>query len=100
MHKYKLYKVTVEKEFVVAAPEEHTLQEVEKSIDSIMTIHADSLRDEGLSHVLAEEIKTLGELPAGWVPGCLPYTNHNYVNMPEELVNLPISEYLKENATN
>jgi hypothetical protein len=97
MTDYKLYKVTVEKEFVVAAPVDLKITEVENSVENIMIIHEDSLRSEGLSHVVAEEINDLGALPAGWEGGCIPYTNFKYSNMPEALVNKTIKEYLNGN---
>jgi hypothetical protein len=99
MSEYKLYKITVEQEFVVASPAELTTEEVEKSVGNIMIIHQDSLTREGLSNVVAEEIKTEGDLPAGWETGCLPYSNYTYHRMPENIVNKPIKKFL-ENGTN
>ena len=98
--KYKLYKVTVEKEFVVAAPEEQSIQDVENSVENIMIIHESSLRTEGLSNVVAEEIKDQGGLPTGWWVNCLPYVNHTHISMPEEIVNKTIADFLKDNGAN
>ena len=94
MEEYKLYKVTVEKEFVIAMPSSMSINDIEGSVENIMIINADSLRDEGLSHVLVENIHHLGDLPGGWEGRCLPYLNRRAVNMPEELVNKTIEEYL------
>lgn len=99
MSKYKLYKITVEKEFVVVSPAEMTTEEVEKSVANIMVIHNDSLTSEGLSNVVAEEIKTEGDLPAGWETDCLPYSNHPYQRIPEDILNKTIKKFL-ENGTN
>lgn len=99
MSEYKLYNVTIEKEFVIAAPAELSLQEVEKSVENIMIIHNDSLLSEGISHVVAEELKTEGDLPAGWETGCLPYTNYPISHAPRELINKTIKEFL-EDGTN
>ena len=95
MSNYKLYRVTVEKEFVVAAPSALAITEVENSVETIMRIHEDSMRSEGLSHVVAEGINDIGELPAGWDGLCIPYTAFNHTNTPRELVNKTIKEYLQ-----
>ena len=92
MSKYKLYKITVEKEFIVAAPEEDSLQTVENTVNSIMRIHADSMRSEAPTHVVAEELHDLGNLPKEWDGNCLPYTNHHPATMPRELINTSIQE--------
>lgn len=94
MKKYKLYTVRVEKTFVVAAPIEQSVDEVENTIENIMTIHEDAMRSDGLTHVLAEEMRSLNDLPAGWVPSCLPYTNYSYARIPEDLVNKSIEDLL------
>jgi hypothetical protein len=96
--KYKLYKMTVEKTFVVAAPAEQSLKEVESSANNIMLIHYDSMTNEEPTHIVAEEIKTVGDLPDKWELECLPYTNYRYVNMPEEIVNKTIKQFLNEYA--
>jgi hypothetical protein len=62
-----------------------------------MIIHNDSMLREAPTHVLAEEINTLADLPAGWEPDCLPYTNYTYSEMPEHIVNKTIEEHLKCN---
>lgn len=96
MKNYKLYTVRVEKEFVVAAPIELDALDVENSIENIMNIHESSMRSEGLTHVLAEELKDLGALPPGWDPSCLPYSNYPYSRIPEDLVNKSIKELLAD----
>lgn len=95
--KYKLYKVTIEKQIVVAAPAKLSRGEVECSIHNVQVIHADSLIYEPNSFVLAEEIKDLGELPEGWTAEALPYFNASSIVMPKELVNKTIKQYLSEN---
>lgn len=98
--KYKLYKVTVEREFVVAAPAELDVEEVEKSVDNIMVIHSDSMMSEPCTHVLAQEIRTTGDLPSGWEPGCLPYANYSSYTIPRDLINKTIGNILDENGIN
>jgi hypothetical protein len=94
MKNYQLYTVRVEKEFVVAAPIELSVDDVEKSVENIMCIHESSMRSDGLTHVFAEEFNDLGSLPAGWDPSCLPYSNYPYSRIPEDLVNKSIKELL------
>ena len=96
---YKLYKITVEKEFVVASRAALSVEDVENSIKNIMTIHCDSMRSEDPTHILAQEIKSAGDLPHGWETACLPYTNYQHSCVPKELVNKTIKEYL-EDGTN
>ena len=100
MQKYKLYKVTVEREFVIAAPAELAIEDVEKSVDNIMVIHSDSMVSEPCTHVLAQEIRSAGDLPRDWEVGCLPYTNHTTYSMPRELINKTIENILNENGIN
>lgn len=94
MKNYQLYTVRVEKEFVVAAPIEMGVLDVEKSVENIMCIHESSMRSDGVTHVLAEELKDLDSLPPGWDPSCLPYSNYPYSRIPEDLVNKSIKELL------
>lgn len=94
MKNYKLYKVTVEKVFVVAAPVEQSVDTVESSITNIMHIHADSMRSEDPTHILAEEIHCLSNIPPGWEDSCLPYANYPYSRIPEDLLNKSIKELL------
>jgi hypothetical protein len=98
MNKYKLYKVTKEKEFVVAATADHTLEQVEDSVDNVMIIHNDSLMIEPATHVLAEGIKTLGDLPDEWNGTCLPYLNMKSSDIPMEMVNKTIKDFLEDGA--
>lgn len=98
MSKYKLFKVTIEKEFVVAAPAGTFPVQVEATADDIMSIHADSMRDEHSTFVLAEEIKDIGELPEGWHPSCLPYYNSRAQDIPADLVNKSVKEILEDGA--
>jgi hypothetical protein len=93
---YKVYKVTIEKEFVIAAPAELSILEVEKTVDNIITIHVDNMLREPLAHIVAEEIKTLADIPAGWEADCLPYTNYRINSTPKELINKTIAEYLAD----
>jgi hypothetical protein len=97
MSTYKLYKAVIEKEFVIAMPADKSIDDIEKCVENIMAIHEDCLRQEGLSHILVENINHQGDLPGGWDDACLPYLNYSYVNIPEELVNKPIKEYLNGN---
>ena len=94
MKNYQLYTVRVEKEFVVAAPIQMNALDVEDSIENIMCIHESSMRSDGLTHVIAEEVRDLGSLPPGWDPSCLPYSNYPYSRIPEDLVNKSIKELL------
>jgi len=96
MKNYQLYTVRVEKEFVVAAPLQMTVDAVEKSVENIMCIHESSMRSDGLTHVIAEELKDLDSLPPGWDPSCLPYSNYPYISIPEDLVNKSIKELLED----
>jgi hypothetical protein len=91
---YKLYKITVEKTFVIAAPAGDTLDAVENSVPDIMREHSSDMRSEAPTNILAEEIKSARDLPDEWDPVCLPYTNHSPAKMPAELVNKTIKEYL------
>jgi hypothetical protein len=93
---YKLYKITVEKTFVIAAPAEDTIETVEGCVCNIMRLHSDDMRSEAPTHILAEEIHSTRDLPDDWVPGCLPYTNFGPAKMPAELVNKTIKEYLED----
>jgi len=94
MKNYQLYTVRVEKEFVVAAPIEMDVLDVEVSVENIMIIHESSMRSEGLSHVVAEKLEDLDSLPSGWDPSCLPYSNYPYSRIPEDLVNKSIKELI------
>lgn len=94
MKNYQLYTVRVEKEFVVAAPIQMNVDDVEKSVENIMCIHESSMRSDGLTHVIAEELQDLDSLPPGWDPSCLPYSNYPYSRIPEDLVNKSIKELL------
>jgi hypothetical protein len=91
---YKLYKVTVEKVFVLAAPIEDSIDTVENSVMEVMRVHSNDMRSEAPTHIIAEEISSVRDLPDEWVPGCLPYTQHSPAKMPLELVNKTIKEYL------
>lgn len=96
MSNYKLYRITVEKEFVIAAPAEDTLDVVESSVNAIMRLHSDDMRSEAPTQVIAKEIKSVRDLPDDWVPSCLPYTNHSPAKMPSELINKTIKDYLDD----
>lgn len=96
MSNYKLYRVTVEKEFVIAAPAEDTLDVVESSVNAIMRLHSDDMRSEAPTQVTAQEIKGVSDLPDDWVPSCLPYTNHGPAKMPIEIINKTIKDYLED----
>ena len=95
--KYKLYKVTVEKQIVVAAYAELSRAEVELSIPNLSVIHDTSLMQEPNSFVLAEEIKDPGDLPEGWTVGALPYFNSNSASMPFDIINKTIQQFLSDN---
>lgn len=95
--KYKLYKVTVEKQIVVAAEAELSRAEVELSIPNLMVIHDTSLIQEPNSFVLAEEINDTGDLPEGWTTNALPYFNSRSVTMPTDIVNKTIQQFLSDN---
>lgn len=94
MNKYKLYKVTVEKQFVVVAEAELSVSEVESKVNNIMVIHADTMLSEAPTHIMAEQINSLGDLPEGWTPDCLPYSNYKWTNISEDLVNKSIEDLL------
>ena len=98
--KYKLYTVTVEKVFVIAAPAEDSLDTVESSVINIMLLHSDDMRSEDPTHIIAEEFKNFGDLPCGWLPSCLPYTKYGPAKMPIELINKTIKDYLNDQRTN
>jgi len=96
MTKYKLYRVTVEKEFVIAAPAEDALDIVESSVNNIIRLHSDDMRSEDPTQVTAKEIKGVSDLPDGWVPSCLPYTNHSPAKIPREIINKTIKDFLND----
>lgn len=91
MKKYKLYKLTVEHTLVVAA---ESRQDLEQSVDSILTVHMDSFLRDGLSNYDFEEIKSDGDLPDGWETACLPYSKYSHMNTPEDLINKTIAELI------
>lgn len=94
MKNYKLYTIRVEKTFVIAAPAEDTLDAVENSVPDIMRKHSDDMRSEAPTNIVAEEIKSIGDLPDDWIPTCLPYMNYSPAKTPTELINKTIKEYL------
>ncbi len=94
MNKYKLYKVTIEKQFVVVAEAELSVSKVENQVNNIMVIHADTMLHEQPTHILAEQIHSERDLPEGWTPDCLPYSNYKWTNISEDLVNKSIEELL------
>lgn len=93
---YKLYKLTVEYQFVVVAK---SAGEAERTASEIMTTHAgELLSPENMTQALAESISDVGELPEGWLTSSLPYSKYSSYNIPEELEDKTVEEILNGNV--
>jgi hypothetical protein len=69
----KLYKLTVEYTIVVAARDSSTANTVENDATHYMMQGADDIISHFPDNVLAEEIKTIDDLPEKWVGEALPF---------------------------
>jgi hypothetical protein len=91
----KLYKVTIEHSFAVMDEDDSDCLSVEASIDDILYLH--DIFSEPITHVLAEEIKTIEDinmLPEGWCPTTLPYSRFHHIDRPD-LTNLSVKDVLE-----
>lgn len=89
---HKIYKLTVEYQFVVAA---ESIDDAEKNAATTMLVHANELlADTYVHNVVAEEIRDGGDLPSGWYPQCLPFTKYTSYSIPEEIGDKTIQQLL------
>jgi hypothetical protein len=91
----KLYKLTTEYTIVVAAEDDSTVSTVENNAVHYMMQGADDIVSHVPDNVLAEEIKSIDDIPEHWSCEALPFVPPGYSQENEEIT---IKQILEQNG--